>query len=272
MTVRLVEVVNSQEKVVMSDSEQRQRYLLEGRPGESLFCRPILDLPRHNELPELFQKVEGMDDERLLAIVTALIVENRLDHMLPLFLPRYSVFKDVQEFNFAMKIRLLQALDFIPPLIPTAAHCIRAVRNEFAHDLSRTQLSEIKPRILQRLRAAEKSAYMGVTVTGPFKQGGTPREVFRNVATYCIFGLDHYAANLRILREYISQPGFVDALSAEAHRKSMTWLQQVQQQMQSGTPLRVEQQGDKIIEHFAGGVARVHDAQEGDPEGTGEPR
>jgi hypothetical protein len=246
----------------MPEKEQQKLGFLEGRPGESLFYRAMLDLPRHNELPELFQKVEGMDDERLLAIVTGLLVENRLDHQLAFFLPRYSVFEKVTEFGFSMKIRLLQALNFIPPLIPAAADCIRKIRNEFAHQLSKTHLSEIDPKILQGMQSIEQSAYAGVNVIGPPRQSKkTLREVFSSVAAYCLFGLDRYAVNLRILREHISQCGFIEALGAEAYRRSMAWLEQVQ----SGQPIRVERQGDKIIEHFAGGVAHVRDARPEDP-------
>ncbi len=243
----------------MLDSERQRHGLIEGLPGESLFCHAMMDWTRYNELPELFRKVEGMNDERLLAIVTALIVENRLDHMLPFFLPRYSKLKGMAEFTFSMKIRLLQALNFIPPLIPAAAHCIREIRNEFAHQLSKTQLSEIDPKVLSKLNGIYQSAYAGVSFVGgdPVRpEDKTLKETFRRVTFFCVVGLNSYAVNLRILREHISKPGLVEALGEEAVRKSMEWYQQ----MQSGTPIRVEQQGDKIIEHFESGFALVRGA------------
>lgn len=77
----------------MSEASLPRRALTEGMPGESLFWSGMLDLSTYeNELPELFRKVKGMSDHRLLAIVTALIVEDRVSCLLStLFATLYCI-------------------------------------------------------------------------------------------------------------------------------------------------------------------------------------
>src|SRR5205823_8013232 len=110
------------------------RGIVSGPEGDTLFCDPFIALMRPNELPALFQYVEGLNDHRLLALVTALIVEERLDKILRAFCLRYERLTDQSEFTFSLKIRMLEALAFVPQSITEAAHVIRGVRNQFAHN------------------------------------------------------------------------------------------------------------------------------------------
>src|SRR5260370_40044616 len=99
----------------------RNAGLFSGHKGELLFTEPLLIYFTHNPLPELFLKIQGMNDDRLLAITTALIVEERLDALLSSFLPRYPrLKKKADDFTFAMKISLAEALALIPPEISRA--------------------------------------------------------------------------------------------------------------------------------------------------------
>src|SRR5438046_1164518 len=136
----------------MPDQEQARRGIFEGRPGESLFTKPFIRYVFENELPALFQKVEGMHDHRLLSIVTALIIENRVDKLLSAFLPRYGRLLAAREYSFSMKINTLEALAFIPPLLTAVAHCLRKVRNEFAHHLDREDFSAIPKGVITQMR------------------------------------------------------------------------------------------------------------------------
>ncbi|MEH1844422.1 MAG: DUF4145 domain-containing protein [Nostoc sp.] len=137
----------------MTENNEEVGGLCDGKFGDSLFRKPFTHLLRKNELPELFKKVEGMNDHRLLAIITALLIETRLDNLLGLFLPRYSKLLNASNFTFSMKINLLEALNFVPPSITTAAHCLRKIRNEFAHDLSKVDFSSIEEPLKRSLRS-----------------------------------------------------------------------------------------------------------------------
>src|ERR1043166_9666104 len=86
-----------------------------GPQGESLFTEPLIRFFRENPLPEFFSKTADLKDDRLLAIVTALIVEDRVDAALQSFLPRYARLTSASDFTFSMKIALMESFAFIPP-------------------------------------------------------------------------------------------------------------------------------------------------------------
>jgi hypothetical protein len=52
--------------------------LVSGQPDKSLFSEPLTRFFRENTIPELLNKTSNAKNDRLLAIVSALIVENRL--------------------------------------------------------------------------------------------------------------------------------------------------------------------------------------------------
>ncbi|WP_143393977.1 hypothetical protein [Fimbriiglobus ruber] len=208
--------------------EKNKHGLIEGPPGESLFHQPMSDYFRHNELPELFKKIEGMNDDRLLSIVTALIIEERLDKMLALFFPRYAVYNDVPEFSFSMKIRLLEATNFVPHLITAAAHCIRVIRNEFAHNLLKASFEEINPKIQSRLRGIVHAAY--AVLEQPTIDSETevlPLGVaYRRLSFFCIVGINSYAVNLRVLHDHIRDPNLINKLHHETLMENLTLAKQ----------------------------------------------
>lgn len=205
--------------------------LTEGKPGESLFWMGMFDLTsRENELPELFRKVKGMSDHRLLAIVTALIVEDRLDKILSSFLPRYSVFEKT-DFTFSMKIRLLEALNFIPPLITAAAHCLREIRNEFAHHLEFTKFSELGSKVQTKLRVQRATAYEGMEK--PDRPEGELHEAFHELSFFCIACLDSYTVNVRLLREHLDHPSFVKRLHDECRLRTRNVIDEVIRQQKT---------------------------------------
>ena len=132
--------------------------IFDGPNGESLFPQPVLQLFRHNPLPDLFQKAEQSDD-RLMTILTALVAESCLDRCLGAFMPQYSKLTETRECTFSAKIRTLQALDFLPRLIPSSVNEIRRARNEFAHDLDLTTFDSLPSGIKQSLIALRAEIY-----------------------------------------------------------------------------------------------------------------
>ncbi|MEH2314008.1 MAG: hypothetical protein V7K18_21580 [Nostoc sp.] len=117
----------------MTENNEEVRGLFNGKFGDSLFRKPFYDLLRKNELSELFKKIEGMNDHRLLAIITALLIETPVDNLLGLFLPRYSKLLKASNFTFSMKINLLEALNFVPPSITTSAHFCQSLKSEISN-------------------------------------------------------------------------------------------------------------------------------------------
>lgn len=172
-----------------------KKLVWQGRKDDSLFWTPILELGRANELPQLFQKVALLEDHRIIVIVTALIVENRLDRLLEAFLPRYQSLLDTKEFTFSMKLKLLTALRFVPPLIVSSGDNIRSIRNEFAHNLDIATLEEVKKKYTDRMKVLRAEAYRGNE--SPFPADATLLQAFRSLSFFCIAGFDAYRDNLQ---------------------------------------------------------------------------
>ena len=183
--------------------------IFDGPEGESLLTRPILEIFRHNPLPALFRQAEHSDD-RLMAILTAIVVEGRIDECLTAFMPLYSSDK----FSFYFKIQILKSLDLVPRLLLTAAELTLKVRNQFAHNLERSSFDSLPPALQSKLKLDKR------TICSRFGNNDTPseetlREVFQWRSFFVIAGLDAYTGSLSLLRREISQPVFMDALYAK---------------------------------------------------------
>ncbi len=226
--------------------------LISGHEGESLFIEPLLRYFRHNPLPELFNKTEQLKDDRLLAIVTALIVEDRLDATLRSFLPRYSRLTTATDFTFSMKIALAEALAFIPTKILSAATVLRKIRNEFAHHLELDSFVQLQASLIAGLKNLRSEAY-GVFGADERKPKATFLEEYKSVAFFCIVGLDAYQENLSYLRSYIERPEFVEALLKSSAAENETEMRAVL----SHPPLSVELRDGHRIEKYPKGVVHI---------------
>jgi len=234
--------------------------LLSGKKGEAVFTEPLLRFFRHNPLPELFRQTEGLNDDRLLAIVTALIVEDRLDAVLGSFLPRYARLTEKTEFTFSIKIALVEALGLIPPNIPAAASIIRKIRNEFAHHLEIKAFTELKTNLVADLRNRRIAAY------GVFGEGGeNPKvsllEEYKALAFFCIAGLDAYRENVAYLRAKIEDLEFIDSLVQKSAAENRAELEAILAEK----PASVEVQDGNVIERYAKGVVHIRAGGGGAP-------
>jgi hypothetical protein len=251
----------------MNDTDKANRGLFDGKESEGLFCKPLIKLLHENELPELFKKVEGLGDHRLLAIVTALLVEDRIDKVNSLFMPRYSKLLEVSDFTFSMKIRLLEALSFIPYIITTSAHCLREIRNAFAHNLNKKDFSHLEEKIVSRMRSLCDEAWRNVEPSAG--KGATLSEVFRKLSFYCIAGLDAYAGNVKLLRDEVSKQEFLESINRSVHEMNKAALQYIEQ-VTSGSPIKTEIQGNQLYETFEGGIVKVSTIEGNEQELKGE--
>ena len=232
------------------------RGLIDGKVGESLFHQPLSRYFRENAVPELFRKVEGVDDERLLAIITALIVENRLESCLQALMPRYATLSQSNETTFSAKIRILEALNLVPLLLTEEAHLIRKIRNAFAHDLEKLRLDELEPELTRKLTNAARRAYAGKT-NSPTTD---VREAFQQVSFHCIIGFDLYGDNIAALNEKIRKAQFVSDLEADVKARN----DRVLAEALSHPPIGTEQQGDLLVTRYPGGLAVVSNASSDD--------
>ncbi len=216
-------------------NEKRQGICM-GVPGAAVFHKPFFTL-RQNELPELFKKVEGLNDHRLLAIVTALIVENRIDKLLETFCPRYNRLSEQREFGFSLKIRMLESLSLIPQTITDACHIVREIRNDFAHQLEKTTLADIAPKALAHL----ESFYRDVGSSDIPELEDIHFNRFKFASFVAIVCLDAYCVNLGKLRTKISNQDFIASLGIEVNEER----EKMMQESRSNGPIFVRKNGQK---------------------------
>jgi hypothetical protein len=222
--------------------------LFSGKKGESLFSEPLLRFFRENPLPELFKKTESLNDDRLLAIVTALIVEDRIDAALRAFLPKYTKLAERTDFTFSLKIALIEALAQIPPIFTRTATIIRKIRNEFAHNLNIVSFLEVKPALMTDLKNLRATAY-GVGA----EPLATLVEEYRAVAFLCISGLDTYRENMTYLAEHISTPEFIEALYKKCDEENQAEIVAILAE----EPISVEMVDGNKIETYSKGLVNI---------------
>jgi hypothetical protein len=196
-----------------------------GAPGESAFTKPFLVLPEiknwNAELPEFFRRLSESADDRSYVVLAALVLEYHYDEALKSLMPGYDAINTSNDYTFSLKIETLSALKLVPSLIPRSAHCVRKIRNEFAHNLTIDHLDAVRADLLDRARTLYDEMY------APYKdshQGKTLRQVFEKLVTGAITGLKLYRPNLNALRQRIDDPAFIDALQRDTERPSFEAL------------------------------------------------
>lgn len=194
---------------------------IEGKKGDSLFYRPLgwtlkEDLKLISGQYEEYEKlITEAKEERLLALVGSLSVEDALDFFLGAFIPSYNYLSENRDFSLSMKIDLAYSLHLIPKLILDAADLIRKIRNEFAHDLHLNSFDSLGDKIKRRLRRLSKELFP--------RDKGTEISYFvdfEKVVDATIMGLEIYASHVKIARQFIYSEDFISELKKRVKVKS----------------------------------------------------
>jgi len=238
----------------MTKLSERKKAFFDGEKGESLFEKPILQIYKENELPELFKKVDGLDDHRLLSIVTALLAENRIDKLNFAFFPKYNLLYEDSNFTFSLKIKLIESLNVIPPLFCHAANCLRQIRNSFAHDLEFVHFEDLRKdsktkKVLNKLTAYASQAYYFDK-----EDDKSLYDYFKNLSFYCIGGLDAYTSNIVLLRETISDTSFIESLYERVKKEEKQLIDAIAKL----PPNNYAIVGDKLIINHGDGESTIH--------------
>jgi hypothetical protein len=132
---------------------------IEGPQGQSIFHHTMSYCVSQETIDGLQQKINEilkyvgeLNDDRLLVLVGALIVENAIDELLVAIMPGYKSLRDKRDFTFSMRIEITRALRLIPSRILNCADFIRGLRNDFVHDLSINAFDRLESPRLQSMR------------------------------------------------------------------------------------------------------------------------
>lgn len=164
-------------------------------------------------LDETWYHYRDVADERLLALVGALCVENAVDKAIAAFAPGFSSLVGDHDFTFSVKVKMLRSLKVLPSRVLTACDLVREIRNKFAHNLELKSLADLGPKHLKGLHAQ----------TEAFNPAGRDKSEharqFRDIVGFIIMALMIYETQLGSLREFVSLEEFRSAFKAWSEQR-----------------------------------------------------
>ncbi len=196
---------------------------IEGPEGETIFWHTKSWLIKDRassiqaHMDEMWEHYRDVEDDRLLALIGALCVENSLDGLLQGFAPGFKRFVGDTDLTMSLKTKIAQSLRLLPVRILTACNLIRQIRNEFAHNLAYKQLGQLDNKFLRKLEPY-------VTAFNKEERDSTDyRGLLSNLIGFVLLALRVYTGQTSLLRQYIEsahgREGFKkwaeDSLSAE---------------------------------------------------------
>jgi hypothetical protein len=193
---------------------------IQGPPGESVFCHLVvwcitaesLEILQ-TELNDQFVHVRDANDDRLLALVSALVVENAVDGLLSALMPGYTALRNRMDITFSMRIQIAKAMRIIPSRILGCADFVRRVRNMFAHNLSIKSFDQLEPCELQSMMD-RLSQYDPDLLTDK-----SHAEVFEQLVVWTAVALRAYSLQVAALGEFVRTEEFMSGLKQYATRE-----------------------------------------------------
>ena len=165
-----------------------------GTLGETIFddVLPVMFTPAVQDqlrlkVADQLAHFPALDDDRIMVLVGALVVELTLDDLLRTMIPGFNELVKAKEFTFSMKTNLARTLRVCPSRIFGATDSIRNIRNAVAHNLEITTIAAVKPEYIASLKGHATAFEPAVD------NGEDLRKTFFDVAMYVSFAFYAYA-------------------------------------------------------------------------------
>lgn len=181
---------------------------IEGKKGNSLFYRTIIHAVNQENFKNIQEKLdsylkeyEKISDDRALAIIGALIIENELDNFLAEWIKIYSYLKNNKDLSFSFKVDLVISLKLIPRKILNAIEPIRKIRNVFAHNLDISTFEEAR-----EFNSDSFSKLYGRIKTLIVWNKNDDKETFKMLVNMIILALNVYTKHITKVQDFIWNP------------------------------------------------------------------
>lgn len=190
----------------MTNLEPEKIINIEGEKGCSLFYRPlkqIIDQKKFNntqkKIDSYFKKYNKISDERALAIVGALTIENELNKFLTEWIKNYRSLQENEDLTFSFKIELAISLKLIPSWVLNAIDPIRKIRNIFAHNFNIDTFKDAKKfKSLSFLKLHSK-----IKQFSKYWDNKDDRETFKTLTIMIIIALNVYTEHISKVQNFI---------------------------------------------------------------------
>ena len=188
----------------MTDSPTSDAILdFSGPDGETLFrhfvvwCLPVKwESEVQRETDEVFAHLRS-DDDRAVALVGAMIVQDAVDALAAAHAPGYKRLAENRDFSFSLRIELVRALRLCPSRLLSAADTIRTIRNDFAHELSIKAFGDCDQKNLNSARGHLAQVHPKMV------DGKTDREVFVALVGMIRLALRGYGFHVERLNAFV---------------------------------------------------------------------
>ena len=192
------------------------KLIISGEKGRSLFYNADMFqylisrddnlITMSEQLTRYTNLVYKAKEERLLAIIGALSIEEAVDSLLSAYIPNYKRISQKKDFTSSMKIEIANSLRLIPRHIMNAADLVRAIRNEFAHDLGIDSFDSLdEAKFKNKLRARFKELFPEEDISKI-----PANELFVQIVQSVVSALELYKHYCKTAREYIYSNEFID--------------------------------------------------------------
>ena len=199
----------------MSDFSKRKGFF-DGEKGKSLWEFPLMKIGSGSRMEEILSHTKNVDDDRILSLLTALLVENRVEHILSELLPNFKALLENTDFTFSMKLRLLEAFNIIPIQLIRSADIIRKIRNAFAHEITIRKFEDLDKKLLSKLTSYREYIYQGKeTKEQQTEHKDSYFKSYKSLSWYCMIGLDSYIENAEAFANKIYSTDFVESIYQE---------------------------------------------------------
>ncbi len=139
----------------MTEINDKNTFHFEDLNADSLFKTPLIQVigevsSIQSKIDRCFSQYDKVIDDRALAIIGMLLIENEIDDFLSISIKGYSKIKDDQAMTFSFKCDLASSLKIMPSKIINAIEPIRQIRNLFAHNLEINSFIDAKKFVIEK--------------------------------------------------------------------------------------------------------------------------
>jgi predicted nucleic-acid-binding Zn-ribbon protein len=192
---------------------------IQGVQGESVFysvmyfcASPGTVTGLQQRIDKTLEYVQGLNDDRLLILIGALLVENAVHELLASIMPGYRSLQSNRDFTFSMQIEIAKALKLIPGKILNSADFVRKLRNEFVHNLAVDSFEKLPSSKLQSLQDRLRDF-------GPEVIEDDAR-AFRRLVLWVVVGLHVYTLHTSLLNEFVRDKDLLKNLESFANQEN----------------------------------------------------
>lgn len=196
-------------------TEEKPRHFYQTHDDKCIFPDQI-DLwikPDWENMPEYFQRINSIEDDRSYIILAASVLELRIERFLFEVFPNPKVLINNRT-SFFRKLELVKAFNFIPTHFIEISDLLREIRNDFAHSYVIDSLNEAEKieKLPEKLEKMDKLWHKYKSEMIYWKEGQPLRFQYNDLWRVCIEGFKVYELNVKLFRIETEKPKFIEHL------------------------------------------------------------